>query len=153
MPREYSWAVVPLRVIVGGAVFVSEGLQKWLYADDLGSGRFAGIGIPAPEVMGPLVGGVEILCGLLLLLGWKTRYAAVPLIGVMLVALLTTKLPILLGTEVFGFAPRSLPRYGLLSALHESRTDLLALAALVLLVVHGPGRPSLDGHGAGAGAA
>ena len=68
-------AVILVRVMVG-AVFLSEGIQKFLYPDALGVGRFAKIGIPAPEIMGPFVGVVEIVCGGLILLGLATRLAA-----------------------------------------------------------------------------
>lgn len=134
-----------LRWVVGVPIFFSEGVQKLLYPADLGAGRFAAIGIPYPEVMGPFVGATEIACGLLLALGWRTRLVVLPLIAVMVVALITTKLPILLGQDLWGFQVRSLPRYGLLSALHEARTDLLALASLCLFLAMGGGRPSVDG--------
>src|SRR5690606_22062991 len=65
-------ASVLIRLVVG-LVFASEGIQKFLYADAQGAGRFARIGIPAPEVMGPFVGVVEIVCGSLLLAGLATR--------------------------------------------------------------------------------
>src|SRR5262245_27526037 len=86
-------SVVLVRLLVG-AVFLSEGLQKFLFPDSLGAGRFAKIGIPYPEVMGPFVGTFEVACGALVLAGLLTRLAAVPLIIVMLVAITTTKVPI-----------------------------------------------------------
>ena len=95
-------APVLVRLMVG-AIFLSEGVQKFLFAEALGAGRFARIGIPAPELLGPAVGGVEIACGALILAGYFTRAAAVPLIGVMLAALITTKLPILLGHDLGPF--------------------------------------------------
>jgi hypothetical protein len=57
-------AVILIRLIVG-CVLLSEGIQKFLFADALGVGRFTKIGIPAPEVMAPFVGGCETVCGLL----------------------------------------------------------------------------------------
>jgi uncharacterized membrane protein YphA (DoxX/SURF4 family) len=72
--------VILIRLGVG-LVFLPEGLQKLLFPEILGSGRFAGIGIPWPEIAGPFVGWVELVCGLLLLLGFFTRFAAVPLIA------------------------------------------------------------------------
>ena len=72
-------SVMLIRLVVG-AVFFEEGIQKFLFADMMGAGRFARIGIPVPEVMGPLVGTVEIVCGALILLGWLTRLAAIPLL-------------------------------------------------------------------------
>jgi putative oxidoreductase len=89
-------SVVLFRVMVG-AVFLTEGVQKFLYPEELGAGRFVKIGIPAPEVMGPFVGVVGIVCGGLLLLGLLTRLAAIPLIINISVAILSTKIPMLLG--------------------------------------------------------
>ncbi len=42
-----------VRILVG-SVFLSEGIQKFLYPADLAAGRFAKIGIPAPEIIGPV---------------------------------------------------------------------------------------------------
>lgn len=132
-----------IRILVGG-VFLSEGIQKFLYPSFRGAGRFEGIGIPAPELMGPLVGGFEIVCGVLVLAGLFTRYAVIPLIAIMLVALFTTKLPILLGQEFLGFSLRELRHYGLLSMLHESRNDLAMLIGSLFLWIRGGGCWSLD---------
>src|SRR5689334_2642493 len=93
-------ATLLIRLAVGG-IFLSEGVQKFLFADELGVGRFIKIGIPAPAVLAPFVGVVEIGCGLLVLLGLVTRLAAVPLIIDMLVAIATTKLPILMKSGVW----------------------------------------------------
>jgi uncharacterized membrane protein YphA (DoxX/SURF4 family) len=143
MRTDADKATMLIRFLVG-VVFVSEGIQKFLYAEYLGAGRFAGIGIPYPEVMGPFVGVVEIVCGAMVLAGFYTRLAAIPLIITMLVALLTTKIPILLGTEFMGFALRPLRNYGLLSMLHESRNDLAMLIGSIFLLVKGSGAWSLD---------
>lgn len=114
-----------------GAVFLSEGIQKFLFPDTIGAGRFLKIGIPAPEIMGPFVGVVEIVCGSLLLLGLLTRLAAVPLIGVMLVAISTTKIPMLLKDGFWKMA-------------HESRTDFAMLLGCAFLLLVGAGRWSID---------
>ena len=82
-------SVVLIRVMVG-VVFLTEGIQKFLYPDALGVGRFAKIGIPAPEVMAPFVGVCEVVCGVLFLVGLLTRFAAVTMIIDMLVAISTT---------------------------------------------------------------
>jgi uncharacterized membrane protein YphA (DoxX/SURF4 family) len=100
-----------MRVVVG-IVFASEGVQKFLYPDALGAGRFGKIGIPAPEVMGPLVGVVEIVCGVLMLAGLLTRLAAAALIIDMLVAIASTKVPILLGHGYGWFADPSIAKIG-----------------------------------------
>ena len=81
------------------------------------------IGLPAPELLANFVGVVEIVCGALILLGLLTRLAAIPLIIDMLVAIVTTKLQILLGHGFWGLALRDLSHYGFWSMAHESRTD------------------------------
>src|SRR5256885_7164094 len=60
-------SVILIRFVVGG-VFLTEGIQKFLFPNDLGVGRFVKIGIPAPEVMAPFVGVFEIVCGSLIVL-------------------------------------------------------------------------------------
>jgi uncharacterized membrane protein YphA (DoxX/SURF4 family) len=123
-------STILIRLLVG-AVFLSEGIQKFLFAGQLGAGRFAKIGLPSPEVLGPFVGSVEIVAGALVLAGLWTRFAAVPLLVIMAVALTTTKWPML--------AAR-----GFWTAAHEARTDWsMTLGALFLLVV-GAGPWSVD---------
>lgn len=117
--------------LLAGAVFLSEGIQKFLYPDAQGAGRFTKIGIPSPEFFGPFVGVVEIVCGALLLLGLLTRLAAIPLIVNMLVAIATTKVPILAQK---GFWPMA----------HDARTDWSMLLACVFLLAVGGGKLSLD---------
>lgn len=136
-------AVILIRLVVGG-VFLSEGIQKFLYPAENGAGRFARIGIPSPDVMGPFVGVVEIVCGTLILLGLFTRFAAIPLIINMLVAILSTKIPILLGHGFWGFSLRNLPYYGFWGMMHESRTDFSMLLGSLFLLIVGGGALSLD---------
>ena len=114
-----------------GAVFLSEGIQKFLFPNDLGVGRFVKIGIPAPQVMAPFVGVVEIVCGALIILGLLTRFAAIALIIDMLVAISTTKIPIMLKSGFWAMA-------------HESRTDYAMLLGAVFLLIVGAGRASMD---------
>lgn len=49
-------ATILIRLMVGG-VFLSEGIQKFLFPEALGVGRFVKIGIPYPETMSPFLGG------------------------------------------------------------------------------------------------
>jgi putative oxidoreductase len=72
-------ATILIRIVIGG-IFLTEGMQKFLYPADLGAGRFAKIGIPMPETMGPFVGAIEIVCGALVILGLLTRIAAILLL-------------------------------------------------------------------------
>ena len=136
-------AVVLIRLMVG-TVFFLEGIQKFLYAEALGAGRFAKIGIPAPEVMGPFVGAMETIGGALLLVGLLTRLAAIPLLINISVAILSTKIPILLGHGFWTFTLAKLPSYGFLSMMHEARTDFCMFLGLLFLLLVGGGRCSLD---------
>jgi putative oxidoreductase len=123
-------AIILIRLMVG-AVFLSEGIQKFLFPDQLGAGRFLKIGLPMPEFLGPFVATFEILCGGLVLLGLFTRLAVVPLLAIMAVALTSTKLPILADQGFWSMA-------------HEARTDWsMTLGALCLLIV-GAGPWSVD---------
>jgi len=124
-------AVILIRLMVG-AVFVSEGIQKFLFPADVGAGRFAKIGIPSPEIVAPFVGCFEIACGTLILFGLLTRVAVIPLIVVMLTAIATTKIPILLNDGFWKMA-------------HEARTDWSMLLGLIFLLIMGAGRSSFDG--------
>ncbi|HEY6725283.1 MAG TPA: DoxX family protein [Polyangiaceae bacterium] len=136
-------AGVLIRFVVG-LVFASEGIQKFLYAEAQGVGRFTKIGIPAPELMGPFVGVVEVVCGSLLLAGLATRLAAVPLVIDMLVALASTKVPILLGHGYWIFEHTFAPKAGFWAFLHQSRTDLAMLCGATFLAIAGADRWSLD---------
>ncbi|MDB5191037.1 MAG: DoxX family protein [Segetibacter sp.] len=121
---------VLIRLMVG-AVFLSEGIQKFLFADQLGSGRFAKIGIPNPDFFGPFVGSFETVCGLLVLLGLLTRLAAIPLLTIMLVAIVTTKAEVL-------------AKDGFWEMMHGSRTDWAMLLGSIFLIINGGGKWSID---------
>jgi putative oxidoreductase len=136
-------AVLLIRLIAG-PVFLSEGIQKFLYPDENGVGRFAKIGIPLPEVTAPFVGVVEIVCGALLIVGLLTRLASLPLIAIMLSAIISTKLPILLGYGFWGFSLRNVPYYGIWGMAHEMRTDWAMLLGSIFLFIVGAGSLSLD---------
>ncbi len=136
-------ATVLVRLMVG-AVFFEEGIQKFLFPDLLGAGRFARIGIPAPEVMGTFVGTVEIVCGAMILAGLLTRLAAIPLLINISVAILSTKIPILLGHDFLCFHVAKLARYGFWSMASEARTDFSMLMGLLFLLIVGAGKWSFD---------
>jgi putative oxidoreductase len=127
---RFSRSIIIIRILVG-TVFAAEGIQKFLFADSLGVGRFIKIGIPAPEVMAPFVGVVEIVCGALLIFGLITRLASIPLIINISVAICTTKIPILV-------------KSGFWASVHEARTDWSMLLGLIFLLIVGPGLWSLD---------
>lgn len=123
-------AVLLVRLVVGG-VFLSEGIQKFLFPADLGVGRFIKIGIPWPEFMAPFVGVCEILGGALILIGLLTRFASLVLIMDMLVAIGTTKIPLLTSKGFWNFA-------------HEARVDYAMLLGCLFLLIAGAGGVSVD---------
>jgi uncharacterized membrane protein YphA (DoxX/SURF4 family) len=125
-------ATVLIRLMVGW-VFMSEGIQKFLFPDTLGVGRFTKIGIPAPHFFAPFVGVVEIICGALLIVGLFTRLASIPLLIDILVAIATTKIPMLSKAGFWGM-------------MHEARTDFCMLLGLVFLLIAGSGALSFDEH-------
>jgi putative oxidoreductase len=137
-------AVILIRLLVGLVVFFPEGLQKLLFPALLGAGRFASIGIPWPNVLGPFVGVVETVCGALIIIGLLTRVAVIPLIIVMIVAIVSTKIPILLGHDFLIFHLHHLSRYGFWSMQHEARADFCMLLGCLFLLIVGSGGWSLD---------
>jgi len=123
-------ATVLVRAMVGW-VFMSEGIQKFLFPAALGAGRFAKIGIPAPEFFGPFVGVVEIVCGASLIVGLLTRLVSIPLLIDIIVAIATTKIPML-------------SKSGFWATMHEARTDFCMLLGLIFLIIVGSGTLSFD---------
>ena len=123
-------SVILVRLLVGW-VFFAEGVQKFLFPAALGVGRFAKIGIPAPHFFAPFVGIVETVCGVLVIVGFLTRLAAIPLVIDISVAIATTKIPMLVKAGFWG-------------TMHEARTDLCMLLGSLFLIAVGSGRLSLD---------
>jgi len=137
--------MILVRVIVG-AIFLTEGILKFVRPGELGVGRFAHIGLPWPHLLAPVVGAVEIASGAALILGFFAGDAALLLLIVILTAIATTKLPILLGHHLGPFAPPKLDHYGVLSFIHEARTDLAMLFGLVAILLDSGMRFSLRGR-------
>ena len=134
MKKIFSTANIytPLLIrLMVGTVFLSEGIQKFLFQDQLGIGRFIKIGLPFPEFLGYFVPSFEIVCGILMLAGLFIRLAAIPLIIIMLVAITSTKIPILLNDGFWKMA-------------HEARTDWAMLLGSIFLLIAGAGKISLD---------
>lgn len=134
-------ANILIRWLVGG-IFLSEGLLKFVYTNQ-GVGRFTKIGIPFPEFSANFVGGLEIIGGICLILGLFTRFFTVPFIIQMIVAVLTTKIALYLGTSPLPLPP-SPPQVGIWAVLHETRVDYAQLLGLLFLMIAGPGKWSLD---------
>lgn len=123
-------AILLIRILVGW-VFLSEGIQKFLFPEALGVGRFAKIGIPLPQLMAPFIGVTEIICGALLLVGLFTQLACVPLLIDICVALYSTTIV-------------PFPKNGFWGTLHEVRTDMNMLLGLIFLFIVGGGALALD---------
>ncbi|KOH45687.1 DoxX family protein [Sunxiuqinia dokdonensis] len=119
-----------IRLMVG-VVFLSEGIQKFLFPAIRGAGRFEKVGLPSPEFLGAFVGGFEVVCGLLVLIGLYTRLAGIPLLIIMLVAISTTKVDILMDD-------------GFWVMMHAARTDYAMLLASLFLIIKGAGPCSVD---------
>ncbi|AOC96555.1 Putative oxidoreductase CatD [Flavobacterium anhuiense] len=119
-----------IRLMVG-TVFLSEGIQKFLFPALRGVGRFQKMGLPSPEFLGNLVAGLEIICGILILIGFITRLAGIPLLVIMVAAIATTKFKIL-------------AQDGFWEMMHESRTDWAMLMGSIFLIIKGAGYWSAD---------
>jgi putative oxidoreductase len=122
--------IIFMRLIVG-LIFISEGIQKYLFLEVMGPGRFTEIGFAHAFFWAYFTGAFEILCGMLVLLGLLTRLASIPLLIIMITAFVTTKLPILTHKGFWTFA-------------HEYRTDFSLTVLLILLIIYGGGLWSAD---------
>ena len=114
-----------------GLIFLSEGLQKYLFPETLGTGRFAKIGFSDPGFWAYFTGTFEIVCGILVLIGLFTRLAAIPLLIIMIVSFITTKYPELIEKGFWFMA-------------HDYRTDFAMTLLLIYLIIHGGGKKSID---------
>lgn len=130
LSTDNSKATILIRLMVG-AIFLSEGYQKFIFPAIRGAGRFEKIGLPLPDFLGTFVGVFEVLCGILILVGLLTRWASIPLIIIMLVAIATTKTDILADK-------------GFWEMLHGSRTDWAMLLGSIFLLIKGGGYWSVD---------
>lgn len=126
-------SVFLIRLMVG-AVFLSEGIQKFLFTEQLGAGRFAKLGLPLPEVLAPLVGSLETVGGTLIILGLFTRLTTLPLLVIIGTAIATTKAPML-------------AHDGFWKTAHEGRADFAMLLGLLFLLINGAGGWSFDKRG------
>jgi putative oxidoreductase len=151
MYKRIAWLIAPpttgpksillLRLMAGG-VFFWEGLLKFVYTNQ-GVGRFTKIGIPFPHFTANFIGGLEIFGGLLLLSGLATRLIAIPFVLEMIVAILTTKVGLFLGTSPLPLPPAP-PKIGIWAVLHDIRSDYAQILTTAFLLINGPGKWSLD---------
>ncbi len=140
-PTDGPRSILILRLMAGG-VFFWEGLLKFVYTNQ-GVGRFTKLGIPFPHFTATFVGGLEIVGGLLLLSGLLTRLIAIPFVIEMIVAILSTKISIFLGTSPLPLPPVP-PKIGFWAVLHEIRSDYAQILTSTFLLINGPGQWSLD---------
>jgi putative oxidoreductase len=140
-PLTAPQATLLMRLMAGG-VFLSEGILKFVYTNQ-GVGRFTKLGLPFPQVTATFIGSLEIVGGILLIAGLFTRIIAVPFIIEMVVAILTTKISLYLGTSPLP-APPALPKVGFWAVMHETRSDYAQILTSIFLLVVGPGPWSLD---------
>jgi uncharacterized membrane protein YphA (DoxX/SURF4 family) len=151
MKNLFTWLMNPppdgpastllLRLMAGG-VFLWEGVMKFVFVNQ-GVGRFTKLGMPFPHFTADFVGYLEIVGGLFLLSGLMTRVIAIPFIIEMIVAMLSTKISMYLGTSPLPLPP-SPPQVGMWAVLHEVRSEYAQLLTTAFLLVNGPGRWSLD---------
>jgi len=151
MKKVFNWllnppvaganSIIVLR-LMAGAVFTWEGVLKFVYPNQ-GVGRFTKLGFPIPEFTAHFVATAEIIGGLLLILGLLTRLTAIYFIAQMIVAILTTKIALYLGTSPLPLPPAP-PKYGIWAVLHEVRSDYAQLLVSLFLAVEGAGVLSLD---------
>ncbi len=140
-PTENQNSILILRLMAGG-VFFWEGILKFVYPNQ-GVGRFTKLGFPFPDFTANFVASFEIIGGILLLLGIFTRITALLFILEMIVAILSTKIGVFLGTSPLPLPP-ALPKTGFWAVLHEVRSDYAQLMVSLFLLLEGPGKRSLD---------
>jgi putative oxidoreductase len=140
-PPDGPASTLLLRLMAGG-VFLWEGVMKFVFVSQ-GVGRFTKLGMPFPHFTADFVGCLEIVGGLLLLSGLMTRLIAIPFIIEMIVAILSTKISMYLGTSPLPLPP-SPPQVGMWAVLHEVRSEYAQLMTTAFLLLNGPGKWSLD---------
>src|SRR5689334_12325268 len=151
MKKIYEWFMVPpvdapsatiLLRVMGGSVFLWEGIMKFVFPNQ-GVGRFTKLGFPAPHFMATGDAWLEIIGGLLLIVGLLTRPVAILFVIEMLVAMASTKIPLFLGTYPLPLPPVP-PQVGLWAVLHEIRSEYAQFACCLFVVLVGPGPRSLE---------
>jgi len=128
--------------LMAGSVFFWEGILKFVYVNQ-GVGRFTKLGFAFPEATAHIIATGEIIGGLLLLFGLFTRITALYFIIQMIVAVISTKIALYLGTSPLP-APPALPKLGIWAVLHEIRSDYAQILTCLFLLIEGAGKRSLD---------
>ena len=140
-PQSAPRSTILIRLMAGG-VFFWEGILKFVYVNQ-GIGRFTKLGMPWPGPTAHFVAVLEIVGGLMLMSGFLTRFISVPFIIEMLVAMLSTKIALYLGTSTLPLPP-SPPQFGIWAVLHEVRSEFAQMMCSVFLLCAGPGPWSID---------
>jgi putative oxidoreductase len=128
--RKQNVSTLIVRLAVG-LIFLSEGLQKYITPEAVGTGRFTKIGFSNPSFWAYFTGTFEIICGILILMDLRTRLASIPLLIIMIVAFISTKIPFLIDKGFWSFA-------------HEYRTDFAMTMLLIFLIIYGGSNRSID---------
>lgn len=128
--------------LMAGSVFFWEGILKFVYVNQ-GVGRFTKLGFPFPATLAHFIATGEIIGGLLLIAGLFTRITAFYFIIQMIVAILSTKISLYLGTSPLPMPPAP-PKTGIWAVLHEIRSDFAQILTCLFLLIEGPGRRSID---------
>jgi putative oxidoreductase len=140
LPVPASWYALPLRLIIGFG-FMQHGYAKLARGPDDFISVLHAMGLPAPFLLGWATIVVEVIGGLMILVGALIPLAMVPMAIVLLVAIFTVHLP-------NGFSSIKLQSFDSTGA-HFGQpgyeTDLLYLAGLVALSIGGAGPISIDG--------
>jgi putative oxidoreductase len=141
LPVPTAWYAIPLRLVAGFG-FLQHGYAKLARGPEDFIGVLRAIGVPAPDLLGWATIIVEIVGGLLVLLGAFVPLATIPMAIVLLVAIVTVHLP-------NGFSSIKLQSFDAAGA-HFGQpgyeTDLLYLAILIALCLGGAGPLSVDGY-------
>src|SRR5215469_15268939 len=140
-PIDGPASTVLIRLMAGG-VFFWEGILKFVYVNQ-GVGRFTKLGMPFPVFTADFVAGLEIVGGLLLMAGFLTRLITIPFVIEMIVAMLSTKISLYLGTSPLPLPPAP-PKIGVWAVLHEIRSEYAQILVVLYLLINGPGKWSLD---------
>ena len=140
-PVNGARATILLR-FMAGSVFLWEGIMKFVFANQ-GIGRFTKLGFPMPGLTADFVAWVEIIGGILMIVGWLTRPVAIAFVIEMIMAMLSTKISLFLGTYPLALPPVP-PQPGFWAVLHEVRSEYAQLTVSLYLLITGPGPLALD---------
>lgn len=141
LPLPFGWYAIPLRIIVGLGFF-EHGYAKLVRGWENFAGILHAIGMPFADLLSLATIAVEVVGGLMILLGAFIPLAAAPMIIVLLVATFTVHLP-------YGFSSIKLQSFDA-SGAHFGQpgyeTDMLYIAGLIALAIGGGGPFSIDGY-------